>query len=368
MVANHYLGPDTSRSKLAALRRSGAVVAALRRRGVHHGWVAVQGEAQVPSDPAALWQAARAVPIPGVLAPYLDTAAPLLSGSLAMFDRLREGGRFLREIESRVAGGDGSQFEVTSSTVDLLEPREVEKVYADPRKAAGVTATDLWAKLSWIADDDSDLSMRIRFSCGVERLDEWVGDVHRAVWADRFAEVVFPECELLTCHEGLRDAIATLVGEPVRCSERIVYSNAPGGGAVFHHDADPGQRGVVYGQLVGWTGWLALAKRELAEVVAEHVTGTPLAAAFGTPEAALRGLDGGAAGVGGADQALWVVLNRDPAFTERVVARGGFTLLRAGDVILLPTHRPDDVAWHAVFALGREPSLAHSYGLFAASP
>jgi hypothetical protein len=39
-------------------------------------------------------------------------------------------------------------------------------------------------------------------------------------------------------------------------------------------------------------------------------------------------------------------------------------VLRAGDSILLPSHGPDDVCWHAVFALGAQASLAHSYGVF----
>jgi hypothetical protein len=42
-------------------------------------------------------------------------------------------------------------------------------------------------------------------------------------------------------------------------------------------------------------------------------------------------------------------------------------VLEAGDCILLPSHGPDDVAWHSVVALGAKPSLAHSYGIFRRS-
>jgi hypothetical protein len=58
-------------------------------------------------------------------------------------------------------------------------------------------------------------------------------------------------------------------------------------------------------------------------------------------------------------------MNRDPGFTAALAAHGALFVLQAGDSILLPSHGIDDVAWHSVVALGRRPSLAHSYGLFA---
>jgi hypothetical protein len=48
------------------------------------------------------------------------------------------------------------------------------------------------------------------------------------------------------------------------------------------------------------------------------------------------------------------------------VERGALSILAAGDILLLPSPGPDDAAWHSVFALGSRPSLAHSYGIFAA--
>ena len=94
-------------------------------------------------------------------------------------------------------------------------------------------------------------------------------------------------CAALTGCDPLVKGVADLAGTPVRFSERIVYSNSPGGGAVFHHDSEPDQVGVVYGQLAGETAWLALPKRELAAAVAAH-GGVPEAV---TEEAALRALD-----------------------------------------------------------------------------
>jgi hypothetical protein len=144
----------------------------------------------------------------------------------------------------------------------------------------------------------------------------------------------------------------------VRLSERIVYSNAPGGGAVFHHDDEEHQLGVVFGQLAGETAWLALPKRELAAHVAACARSGALRRLAGTPRRALRALDRDA-------PALRALLDATPRFTARLVDHGALIHLRAGDALLLPTHGPDDTCWHAVFALGRRASLAHSYGIFA---
>ena len=138
-------------------------------------------------------------------------------------------------------------------------------------------------------------------------------------------------------------------------SERILYNNHPDGGAVFHHDAEPAQLGVCFSQLQGHTAWLSIGKRRLAQLLVR--TGHAR-----DQRAAMARLDQGD------DQKLWRVLNRDAAFTGELAARGALFVLQAGDSILLPSHGIDDVAWHSVLALGDQPSLAHSYGLFARQP
>jgi hypothetical protein len=60
------------------------------------------------------------------------------------------------------------------------------------------------------------------------------------------------------------------------------------------------------------------------------------------------------------------LLNRSRRLTKALVASGDCFVLGPGDVLLLPSHGPDDVAWHSVFGLGDRPSLAHSWGLFDA--
>ncbi len=65
------------------------------------------------------------------------------------------------------------------------------------------------------------------------------------------------------------------------------------------------------------------------------------------------------------DPTMLHVLNSTPAFTRRLALRGLFVRMQAGDALLLPSHGPDDVCWHAVYGLGERASLAHSYGIFA---
>jgi hypothetical protein len=277
--------------------------------------------------------------------------------TLALFERLRRRASFQDEVWRRLRGARG--LRPSGATVDLNDAREIEKVFADAHRGGRAVARDLYAKLSWIAHDPRDRSLRIRFSFGAEALRDWQQETRRAPWADRLAEALFPECAAIARNAALVRRIERLAGRRVRFSERIVYSNAPGGGAAFHHDDEPCQLGVVYGQLAGETAWLALAKRDLARHVARAARGR-LRQRAGTPRRALRALD---------DRdhpALARLLDATPSFTRELAAAGALFRLRAGDAILLPAHGPDDVCWHAVFALGARPSLAHSYGIFGA--
>jgi hypothetical protein len=229
-------------------------------------------------------------------------------------------------------------------------------VLLDAEPGGTVVARDLWAKLAWIADTDNDRSLRIRFSAGREQLDAWMGATDlTAGWVDQFAARAFLECAaVLTCLP-LRRLLQRLLQRPHRLSERIVYNNAPDGGAVFHHDAEPGQLGVVFSQLEGHTAWLSISKRRLAARVVH-------AGQARNVRAAMDALDRGE------DSKLWRRLNRDAGFTADLAAHGALFVLRAGDVILLPSQGFDDVAWHSVIALGTRPSLAHSYGVFPRRP
>lgn len=327
----------------------------LRRRGALHGSVTRVGRRRLDAAEAReRWEADEPIWLRGAL--ELGRHSRDIARTVSLFRRLRTGAAFEPEVWRRVR--PGRAFEPAGVSVDLGDVREIEKVHADLRRGGRTGARDLWAKLSRISTDARDDSLRIRFSFGAERLDDWRTDARRAAAADDFAEAVFPECALLARNRRVRKLLQGWTGRKVRLSERIVFSNAPGGGAAFHHDAEPGQLGVAYAQLTGRTAWLALPKRALAEEVARLVQGSALAPKAGTPARALRALDREDL------PELDRLLNRTPRLTRRLVELGALIVLSAGDVLLLPSHGPDDAAWHSVFALGVTPSVAHSYGVF----
>jgi hypothetical protein len=189
---------------------------------------------------------------------------------------------------------------------------------------------------------------------------DWLRGGREAEWADRFAESVFPECAALSRNRSVLRLIESLVGRPVRLSERIVYSNSPGGGSAFHHDAEPGQLGVAFAQLSGETAWLAVRKRELARLLRSPLAPPSLRRRAATSRSALRLLDA----EDDAPAALGRWLDASPKLTAALAERGALHLVLPGDVLLLPSHGPDDVAWHSVFGLGDQAGLGLSFGIF----
>jgi len=348
-VARHLASRDADLAD--SLRARGREVWPLVRRGAALGEAVTVSRA--PLDPRAearRWQAAEPVFLPGVLGDVEATWGEASRACLQMFDRLRAGdSELLDELELRLRDDDWLRY--AGSTVDRDDPRELERCFVDAEVDGEAVATDLWAKLAWIADEELERSLRIRFSNGLDQLEEWMTTSdHTASWVDRFALHAFPECRAVLGCSALRERLDRWIGRPHRLSERILYNNAPGGGAAFHHDAEPGQLGVVFSQLEGRTAWFTLSKRRLARLLVE----------FGWKDlrGAMEALDRSQ------DPELLHVLNRDEAFARALSAHGALFVLRAGDAILLPSHGPDDVAWHSVLAVGDQPSLAHSYGIF----
>ncbi len=329
----------------------------LRRRGVDHGDFALAPAGSTPFEAQPIrWDADEPIVLRGIASAGVRQHARAIERALALFEAVRGGASFEAIAARRLAR---APFRPAGVTIDLGDTREIEKLFVDALSSAGrAVARDLYAKLSWIAYDERDASLRIRFSFGAEALLDWQKETRRARWSDAFARALFPECRVIDENRDLLDTLERLLGRRIRLSERIIYSNAPGGGATFHHDDEPRQLGVAYTQLEGATAWFALPKRRLAEHVAAGARTAALRRRAGTARKALRALDETS------DPLLGKLLNSTPAFSRRLAQAGELYVLRAGDSILLPSHGPDDVCWHAVFALGRRPSLAHSYGVF----
>lgn len=341
----------------ASLRRRGREVWPLMRREADLGQV-VTVHRNLPDARAEAnaWRAGEPIFLPGVLGSAPQRFAPEIAESLAMFDRLRDGGGFLDEIEARLANDDSLRY--AGSTVDQDDPREIERLFVDAvgpeaveDEDAEAIAADLWAKLTWITADEVDASLRIRFSNGLDQLEEWMTTSdHTGSWVDQFALRAFPECRALLCCKELRTRLDRMIARPHRLSERIVYNNAPNGGAIFHHDAEPAQLGVIYAQLEGRTAWFSMEKQRLADLLVR--------VGWRNRRTALAAMDASS------DQEVLEVLNRDASFAALLAAHGGLFLLREGDAIVLPSPSFDHTAWHSVLAVGDTPSLSHSYGIF----
>lgn len=326
---------------------------ALTRRGTRHGSVErLATPPAAPEDIAGRFARGEPILLRGWVAVGGKRDASRIESTRRWFEALRRGEPFEPGLRARLErSGAKAHWRIAGVSEDVADPCEIEKVHVTAA-GGGRKSAQLYAKLSWIVDDDGDESLRLRFSHGLERSADWRRDLRSARAADRLAEAVFPECRLLADHRALFALLERLCGRAVRLSERIVYNNAPGGGASFHHDAEPGQLGVVYGQLCGATGWLALPREELAEAIAAvqgWKTKTRARAWLAAPER----------------PTVDRLLNRDSRLTRELVARGAFYRLSAGDVLILPSPSPERCAWHSVFALGSRASIAHSYGLFA---
>lgn len=337
---------DVARS----LRSRGREVWPLLRRNCDLGQV-VTVHRNLPDARAedAAWQKGEPIFLPGILGDSPEQHAAAIDSTLQMFDRLRDGGELLDELEGRI--GDDEHLRYAGSTVDQEDAREIERIFVNAEVGDTVIAEDLWAKLAWITADEVDASMRIRFSNGLDQQEEWLttSDL-TASWVDQFALRAFPESSAVLACKPLRERLDRAIGRPYRVSERIIYNNAPNGGAVFHHDAEPSQLGVVFSQLEGRTAWFTMAKPRLAQLLVR--AGLP------NQRAAIAAMDAGD------DEVVYGLLNRDPQFAALLAAHGGLFLLRAGDSIVLPTPSFHNSAWHSVLAVGDQPSLAHSYGIF----
>ncbi len=337
----------------------------LFRRGVRHGFVVPKAAPLAsPKDPEGRFQRGEPILLRGWIALGDRRSKARIEASRRWFERLRRGESFALELRSRLARLREERCPVAAirgTSEDLADPLEIEKLHVDSLRH-GRAGRDMYAKLSWIADEECDDSLRVRFSFGSERSGDWKRDTQRALAADRLAEWAFPEGTLISRQRALSVLLERLCSARTRLSERIVYNNAPGGGASFHHDAEARQLGVVYGQLCGSTGWLALPRQELAEEIAQLAGASrSISPRLGSTRKVQLALEDTRF------PPLERLLNRDPRLTRRLVERGAFYRLRAGDVLILPSPSYEVCAWHSVFALGRRPSIAHSYGLFAAA-
>jgi len=337
----------------------------LTRRGCAHGTIAMHEERRdmpTADKVAKLWNAAMPVRLPG----------RLLSEVAAHADDIRDALTIMQRVRNDESCADILLEEPYRSRLepdfDLLAPihsghdaQEIEKIAFDAVKSGELHAEDLWMKVSCLSFHDSDDSIRFRFSYGMEMFKDQEHDPLREELAAELATRVFPECTMISAHRELCGLLSGLLGYAPLFVERLIYSNAPGGGAQLHQDVETGHAGVVYAQLFGHTGWLALPRSELLDEIAGFLAASeiPEFAELRTlPQDALITL------LESDDQGtLETLLNSTPAFTRRLIEHGHGLVLAPGDILLLPQQSTEHCCWHSVFCLDDEPGHSLSFAI-----
>jgi hypothetical protein len=226
---------------------------------------------------------------------------------------------------------------------------------------------DLWLKISWLSFYENDQSLRFRFSFGVDHEEDVAADPLRQQYAAELADALFPESALISQNDKLlKELTAYLHDAPPRFVERIIYYNAPQGGAYLHHDLERGHAGVVYVQASGKTCWLALAKSELLNHIRDFIqlceTNSTWPESLSTKQRkqlSVLSLDNHAL-IEALDSfehdTLIHLINETPTFIQYLISRGHAYVINPGDAILLPQQtsnktQTQNCCWHSVFCL-----------------
>ncbi|MEK7322681.1 MAG: hypothetical protein AABZ84_06345 [Pseudomonadota bacterium] len=372
--------PPAEAQTLAAQQGWGEAVL-LRRRGTALAWVAERRRPVMPDADGLrqAWQTAQPMLLPGFAPAEVEVQSARIRQSLALVEAVLAGTEIADCFEQspyaeRLAPG----FEMLAAFEDEGDPQEIETLEFDAVQGGEVIAENLWVKASWLSFEDDDASLRFRFSFGLVGYEDVAADPVRQHYAAALTEALFPESAVISANPRLAALLQTALGVAgLNYVERIVYFNAPNGGAQFHQDVERGHLGVVFAQAHGGTGWLTLPKQILMDEIQQFAAGPANAAALAEllPQTKLRKellnivaeraslaqvLDAGD------HDALEALLNRCPAFIRQLVEHGHCYLLRPGDLILLPQHDAEHCAWHTVFCLDEFMGEALSFAVRAA--
>jgi len=350
----------------------------LRRRGVQLGWLTC--ESHVEQGPLALekvrWDNAHPVFLSRLVIDQLAVYQDSIQRSMQLMKDVlveQDCGELL--AQAPYAQRLSPSFECLSSLHDLGDRQEIEKLEFDALQDETLIAEDLWIKVSWLSFEEDDDSLRFRFSFGMEGYEDVAADLLRQKLVGQLQEAVFPESVLVTQNEKINHYLRSLLDlESIEFVERIVYFNAPNGGAQFHHDVERGHKGVLFAQLYGRTAWLCLPRRSLIRQIQNFLDDSnhqrDLAELFVDSSAVNDFLNH-------YQQDSWLsnhleekdkdvldcLINRTPAFTQQLVEHGFGHMLSPGDIILLPQADFDHCAWHSVFCIDEQPGLALSFAI-----
>jgi len=369
---------DTRMRHLSNPPETGACVALLRR-DYSLGFVQQLQRPDMPDANmvARRWQADEAVLLPGLL--DLQPWRSDIVESQQLMEVVLETGEVSPALEKPPYSKRlQAHFPLVASSFEEHDEQAIEKIYFDAEVdrdgERSCVAEDLWCKGSWLSFIEADASLRFRFSFGMECLEDVAADPARQYWAGRLCDAMFPESAAITGSAALNDLLKPVLGGSPAFVERIVYFNAPNGGAQMHHDVERGHDGVVYGQISGSTFWLALCKQKLIDELIDFIADAKqrdeierlLPDAASRRELAELISDRQALSdyMDAFDHELVeAVMDRSGAFIRQLVACGYGYILHAGDVLLMPQRDLDTCVWHSVICLGDEPGEALSFAV-----
>jgi len=336
----------------------------LQRRGFDLGTIRVDGKKNTPShdEICQAWQADEAICYPQAIAADVASFTSALHDAHALMEHTLEHGESASVFESEAYMARlHTAFALVASSTEDHDAQGIEKIYFDAITNEHTCAEELWCKVSWLSFHEDDASLRFRFSFGMEGFEDVARDPERQYLAGELCERLFPESVLLTRHSEICSILTRLLGHAPHFVERIVYFNAPNGGAQFHHDVERGHAGVVFAQLTGATCWLALNKQQLMDAMASFADTHTVSDAL---QALMRDRNALSEYMESVDHAIVEeLIDQQSAFIRYLAERGFAHVLQAGDVMFLPQRDLDQCVWHTVFTLGDSPGEALSFAV-----
>jgi len=351
----------------------------LLRRDYQLGFVQQQTQSEMPDATtiARHWHNDEAVLLPGAL--DLQPWQSDIEQSHRLMEATLETGEVSPLLEQApYTARLSANFPLVASSFEDHDEQGIEKIYFDAETDIGAErvceAENLWCKGSWLSFIEADASLRFRFSFGMECMEDVAADPVRQRWAGRLCDAIFPESAAITNNNTIIETLKPVVGGTPAFVERIVYFNAPNGGAQMHHDVERGHDGVVYGQLSGSTFWLALGKQtlideliafignddnvaEIERLLPEADARTELATLISDRQALSNYMDAFD------HELVEAVMDRSPLFIRQLLEHGFAFILHAGDVLLMPQRDLETCVWHSVITLGDRPGEALSFAI-----
>lgn len=365
-------------ARQAAERQGMPQVFWLSQRDSRLGWIGEQHRPLSPTVDIArrTWQAAQPIVLPGLVTDAIPAHRHDIAQATLLMQAVLDGADCEELLlQEPYAGRLGPRFELLSSIYDEGDPQEIVKLEFDVMQDDAIIAENLWVKLSWLSYEEHDASLRFRFSFGMENFEDVAADPERQTHAAALTEAIFPESAVISANPHLHNFLRDLLqSEDLVYVERIVYFNAPEGGAQFHHDVERGHAGVVFAQLSGRTAWLALSTEQLLDAVQAFLAlpdaENSLEETIPHKQDRLQLLELAEDRAALADclnsrdnDLLEQLINRTPDFIRRLLEYGHGYILNPGDVILLPQHDAAHCSWHAVYCLDDTPGEGLSFAV-----